>query len=89
MPIDQTDFATTWGREFASSIADVIRASAQDGYESHVVAFGAGPTLSSLRRLTAEQIVQLRDAARAVLETSAIEDEHMREAVQRTIENYA
>jgi hypothetical protein len=39
--------------------------------------------------LTAEQIVQLRNAARAVLETSAIEEEHMQEAVQRTIEQYS
>lgn len=31
MPIDQTDFATTWGREFAESVADVVRASGQDG----------------------------------------------------------
>jgi hypothetical protein len=89
MPIDQTDFATTWGREFATSIADVVRASGQDGYEAYVVAFGTGPTLSSLQRLAPEQITQLRDAARTVLETPAIEDEHMAEAVRWTIEHYS
>jgi hypothetical protein len=89
MPIDQTDFATTWGREFAESVADVARASGQDGYEAYVVAFGTGPTLSSLQRLTPEQIIQLRDAARTVLETPAIEDKHIEEAVRWTIGHYS
>lgn len=53
------------------------------------MAFGTGPTLSSLQQLTPAQIVQLRDAARTVLETSAIEGEHRAEAVRWTIEHYS
>jgi hypothetical protein len=89
MDIDQTDFLTTWGREFSSAVDDVATASGQDAYEVYIVAFGVPAQLDHLQRLTAHEICLLRDAAREVLEAPAIDTAHMEEAVRRTIAQYA
>ena len=83
--MNESDFLTTFGREFAISLAGIVEAAGQDAYEAYIVAFRCPPTLIALRGLTEDQIRQLRDGARQVLEAPTIEIEHMQEAVERTI----
>ena len=88
MHVDQTDFLATWGREFADAVGEVAEACAQDAYEAYIAAFGVAPTFSLLQQFIPDQVSQLRDAAREVLETRAIEDRHVEEAVGRTVAHY-
>jgi hypothetical protein len=85
MPIDPILFLTSWGREFADSVADIAAASGQDGYEVYYDALGAAPDLPSLQGITNEQVMLLRDAVREVLESPAIEASHIEQAIRRTL----
>ena len=83
--MNETDFLTTFGREFASSLGAVVEAAGQDAYEAYSVAFGCAPSLIALRGLSKDELVRLRDAARQLLEAPTVEIEHVQEAVERTI----
>jgi hypothetical protein len=84
----EDDIIATWGREFAIAIDDIAQANRQDGYEVYHAVFGKAPMLDTLRNLTEAQLGALRDAARTIMETDAIDATHVAEAVKATIWNW-
>lgn len=88
MSHEATDIIATWGREFCQAIDGIVPATGQDALEVYDSVFGEDPTLEQLRRITPEQITQLRDAANALFERDEIEDRHMTDAVQETVRHW-
>jgi hypothetical protein len=86
--VDQRDFLTTLGREFAmvlESEAGITGASIHDCYDAVADALGAWPTRASLRSLPANQVAHLAKALNARFETTTVQPSHIESAVAATL----
>ena len=88
---NRRDLDVTWGREFCEALGGKAGVcSTQDGYEAWVVAFGRQTfDIGFMRQLTADQLRQLRDAARQIFEIANIETVDMQKAIEATIWHFS
>lgn len=80
------DLLTTWGRAFAGAIRELdLEVCGQDATEVWQAALGDLPSRARLGALTEDDILRLRDAARAWLEDERIETFHLALAIKETL----
>jgi hypothetical protein len=86
--VDQRDFLTTLGREFATvleSEAGITGRSIHDCYDALIEALGTLPTAKVLRSLRPKQRSQIANAMNAYFETTAVLPSHVERAVAATL----
>ena len=81
----QEDLVVTWGREFCEALGYPDGVAYQDAYEVHWRAFRRRPEVAFFQAMGGAEYAALAQAARNLLESDAIGDDQMREAVKATL----
>ncbi len=80
-----TDFWTTWGREFCEAMRPLApSATGQDGYEVAALALGGTPTRRDLLGVDEAELQRMAEAAAEVLELETVDIDLIRKAVEAT-----